>query len=466
VIQPVGACLAHRFSVFCLGAARYPLPLRALRGQLHARAECRTRHVAGLRLPTLVILLLSLGLLVACNTASADGDAASGGSVVTPSLVYDGAVIDVMRGGLRTGSLYSGLLHLRLRADAPSTSTWAGTTALIDVRTIHGSRPSDWVGDAQGVTNISGPPGTDIEELWVQHNFADSGASVLVGIYDLSTEFYRLQAAGLFLNSSFGIGPEFSQSGVEGPSIYPRTAMGMRVAAKPAPNVVLRAALLDGVPVVRPDGSRDAFASGDGALAVAEAAFLTRPVETEDVPSSPHNRIGRFSALSPYEDKLAFGAWHYTGTYPDLGLAGSVGASQRGSSGAYAIGEWRLLGRSAQATQTLAGFVQLGSASPGTNRFSNYAGLGLVATGWVPGRSGDQIGLAVASARNGAPYLQSQFVQNLSVTPDETTFELSYLTQITRSIVIQPDLQYVKHPNTNSAVRNAWVAQLRFEVSF
>jgi porin len=322
------------------------------------------------------------------------------------------------------------------------------------------------VGDAQGVTNISGPSGTDVEEMWVQHNFNDSGASVLVGIYDLSTEFYRLQAAGLFLNSSFGIGPEFSQSGLEGPSIFPRTAIGMRVAVKPTSNVVLRAALMDGVPVVRPNNSRGAFRSGDGSLSVAEAAFLSRPDASDDAPDNPSNRIGRFSALSPYEDKLAFGAWHYTGAYTDVGIAGAFGPRQSGSSGAYAIGEWRLLGRSADAVQTVAGFVQLGAASPRTNRFQDYVGLGLVATGWIPGRSGDQLGLAVASARNGAPYIQSQIGQGLSATSDETTFELSYLTEITRSITFQPDLQYVKHPNTSNALHDAWVVQLRFEISF
>ena len=41
--------------------------------------------------------------------------------------------------------------------------------------------------------------------------------SALFGRYDLNSEFYRLQSAGLFLNSSFGIGPEFSLSGQNGP---------------------------------------------------------------------------------------------------------------------------------------------------------------------------------------------------------------------------------------------------------
>lgn len=426
--------------------------------QLACRPGTATAFLQGL-------MCLCLGVL-GCHAAAGDADPDPAGASVTPSLVYDGDVAKVLRGGERTGSVYSGLLHLRLQTKAASSSAWAGTSALVDVRTIHGSGPSTRVGDAQGVSNIAGPSGTDIEELWVQHNFAGADTSVLAGIYDLNTEFYRLQAAGLFLNSSFGIGPEFSQSGVEGPSIFPRTATGVRVAFKPAPGVVLRAALLDGVPVVRPDGSRGAFRPGDGELAVAEAAFLSRPTEAADAPVSPRDRIGRFSALPPYQDKLALGAWHYTGTYPDVGPAGTFGALQHGSSGAYAVGEWRLLGRGADAGPTLAAFTQLGAASPGTNRFQSYVGMGLVATGWVPGRPSDQLGVAVASARNGSPYLQSQWAQGQPSTTAETTFELSYLTQIAKGFTIQPDLQYVTHPNSNPALRNAWVAQLRFELSF
>ena len=56
-------------------------------------------------------------------------------------------------------------------------------------------------------------------------------------------------SASLFLNSSFGIGPEFSQSGLEGPSIFPNTSVGARFAIKPIEEIVLRTAALDGVPV-------------------------------------------------------------------------------------------------------------------------------------------------------------------------------------------------------------------------
>lgn len=387
--------------------------------------------------------------------------------VFRPSLIYDGNAARVLRGGTRTGSAYVGNLHLRLLAKAPEDSPWAGTTALADVLNIHGSSPNALAGAAQDVSNIDGPRGTHVEELWVQRNF-DGPASILAGIYDLNSEFYRLQAAGLFLNSSFGIGPEFAQSGVEGPSIFPRTSAGLRVSAKPAPNAVLRAALLDGVPVVRPDGSSGLFRSGDGLLGVAEAAFLTRPGEDVDPTTNPRQRQGRFSSLPPYEDKLALGAWRYTGRYPDVGaIAPALGATRlQPSSGGYAVGETRIAGREDGAKRTASAFVQLGFASAAANRFGSYTGAGLVGTGWVPGRESDQIGISAASVRNGSPYQAAQQAQGLPVSRTETVVELTYLTALTNWLSAQPDLQYVRHPNTDLSLPNAWVVQLRFEVTF
>lgn len=127
------------------------------------------------------------------------------------------------------------------------------------------------------MSNISAPNTAKLYEAWIQKNSVGNRISVLAGLYDLSSEFYRLQSAGLFLNSSFGTGPEFAQSGVSGPSIFPDTSVGIRVAYKPAEGVVIRGAVLDGVPVNRPDGSRSVFEGGDGALIVAELDFLDRP---------------------------------------------------------------------------------------------------------------------------------------------------------------------------------------------
>jgi porin len=167
-------------------------------------------------------------------------------------------------------------LHLQLILDGQRLVDWPGSTCYLDVRTSHGGHPSVFVGDALGVSNMQAPAALKLEEAWLQQNFFANHSSVLAGLYDLNSEFYRLQSAGLFLNNSFGIGPEFSKSGREGPSIFPFTSLGARFALKPERGVVLRAAILDGVPFERPDGHA-AFQSGDGLLFVSEAAILERP---------------------------------------------------------------------------------------------------------------------------------------------------------------------------------------------
>jgi porin len=407
--------------------------------------------------------MMGLGQQALADAAEPAGSAA--GTWLTPALVYDGSALANLQGGARTGRTYGGDLHLKVAARGDGIGL-PGTSAFVDVLTIHGGRPSRLVGDAQGTNNLEGPSGTQVEEAWVQHNISGSSASVLMGIYDLNSEFYRVAAAGLFLNSSFGVGPEFSQSGIEGPSIFPRTSAGLRVAMKPTPDTVLRGAVLDGVPVARPDGSHAVFRAGDGLLAVLEFAWLSRGGAATAPPSGTRDRIGRYSALLPYDDKLAAGAWHYTSRLADLSDAVSTGAPlmRQGSSGAYILGERLLVGEDAGSGRRLSAFGQAGFADARTNRFSSYLGAGIVGSGWGPMREDDQAGLSIAQARNGSHYLLSQ----ASIHPRraETTVELSYLTRVSGHVTVQPDIQYVVHPNTDPALADALVLQLRFEIAY
>src|SRR6266849_3285898 len=125
---------------------------------------------------------------------------------ITPALVYDGDAFTNLAGGLRYGATYVGNLHLQLTLDGQRLVDWPGATAYLDVLSIHGGRPSRFVGDAQGVSNIEAPAAFKLEEAWLQQNLFANQFSVLAGRYDLNSEFYRLASAGLFLNSSFGVG--------------------------------------------------------------------------------------------------------------------------------------------------------------------------------------------------------------------------------------------------------------------
>ena len=150
------------------------------------------------------------------------------------------------------------------------------------------------------------PPGFRTYEGWAQYNFLDNHWSVLVGQYDLGTEFYRLQTAGLFLNYAFGAGSEFGLSGVEGPSIFPFTALGTRIAYRPTDNFVIRTSDPRRGTALS-TGRRD-FAVSPGRWSPAGVGGGLEP----DDPTTQHYRIriGRFADVSHYDDKIAVGAWH------------------------------------------------------------------------------------------------------------------------------------------------------------
>src|SRR4029077_1966027 len=259
---------------------------------------------------------MSVLAAMTCGATAVCGQMAIGDSGARPVILtfsYTGELVQNADGGARRGATFAGAAGVGSTLLLGRLLGWHGARIFVFALGTHGGAPSDLVGDVQGVSNLEAPAAVRLEEAWLQQNLLDNRLSWLVGRYDLNTEFYRLQSGALFLNSSFGIGPEFAHSGVAGPSIFPNTAVGTRVDFKPSPNVVWRAALLDGVPVDRPGDGIQLFAPGDGALVVGEVALLARP-DTAGVPRQRRFGIGRGRAR-PYEAKLAIGAWYYTARF-------------------------------------------------------------------------------------------------------------------------------------------------------
>ncbi|HEY0510500.1 MAG TPA: carbohydrate porin [Thermoanaerobaculia bacterium] len=419
----------------------------------------------------LQVVAASLGIAALLSgAAGARGQGAGGQTLaehgVRPALVYDAEGFADLSGGARRGATGLDNLNLLLTLDMERLVSWRGATVFLDGLAIHGGRPSRLAGDAQGVSSIEAAPEWTIEEAWIEQNLFDNRFSALVGLYDVNSEFYHLHAADLFLNSSFGIGPECSQSGQGGPSIFPKTAVGARFEVKPRAGVVLRGAVLDGVPVERPTG-RAVFAKADGLLLVGEAAFLDRSPPAGSPPRLPHRfLLGREAQLPPYDAKLAVGLWHYTATFDDLVRTRGDGTPlpHQGSSGAYVIGDAIVykdeLGRQMRA------FGQVGLGDSRVNRFGLYTGGGVDFAGVIPGRKQDEIGFGVAATQNGSPFIEQQRQTGQRVDRSEVTLELAYRSPITSWLNVQADLQYVVHPNTDPRVANALVSLIRIEVAF
>ncbi len=380
---------------------------------------------------------ITVALVVAALAFNARADDPATQPAVVTALVYDGDAFADLAGGLRRGTTYLGTLRFQLTADGSRLAGVPGMTLYVEGLNIHGGHPSSFAGDAQGVSNLEGPARSMLYEGWIQQNLFRGHLSILAGRYDLNTEFYRLQSAGLFLNSSFGIGPEFSQSGRSSPSIFPTTSPGVRVAWKPARGVVFRAATLH------------------GGLLMSESAYLFRTASKDDSPHNPHFRLGRLAGLPPYAAKIALGTWHYSGRLADL----SEPIQHKGSNGAYVLTDLTAYQDSEHPARRVNVFGQFGAGDARVNRFARYTGAGIVTSGLLKARENDELGVAIAVAHNAGHVAAPN-----NTTRAETTLECTYLAPLRPHLAIQPDVQYVMHPDTRRG-KNALVASLRFELS-
>jgi porin len=379
---------------------------------------------------------------------------------VTPYFIYNSVAAADLAGGAKRGAAYENNLHVQLALDGTNHPTLTGVTGWLDALWIYGGQPNLFAGAAQGVSNISAPQALRLYEAWLQYNTTQNRFSILAGRYDLNTEFYHLRSATLFLNSSFGIGADFGVSGIAGPSDCPNTSLAVRFAYQPIPNGVLEFAVLDGAPFDPQPGSSGPFNAHNGLLLVAEADYMT--------PSSGQYLIGRHAGDTSYDDKIAVGAWYYTASFADLGSFNPSGAPvfRQGEAGAYLLFDHLLFKSQSNPNRRVMGFVELGAADQLVDRFGTYLGAGLTVTSPLQNRPDDELGLATAMARNGSHYLEGQQQAGLPVNAAETVIELSYSAQVRSWLTMQPDLQYVIHPNTDPRLRDAVVAQLQIQVKF
>ncbi|MGE0682955.1 MAG: carbohydrate porin, partial [Candidatus Binatia bacterium] len=151
---------------------------------------------------------------------------------VSLEAVYTGEMFSNLSGGLRRKAVYLDNVDLMLTIDTERAFGWEGGRFFLYGLGNQGGNPSEHIGDIQIASNIEAPDTWKVFEAWFQQNLFRNRLSLLAGLYDVNSEFAVLKTADLFLNSSFGIGHAFAQSGKNGPSIFPATSLGLRMAAK------------------------------------------------------------------------------------------------------------------------------------------------------------------------------------------------------------------------------------------
>jgi len=295
------------------------------------------------------------------------------------------------------------------------------------------------VGDAQGVSNIDAPAGLRLANAWIAKDFHGK-AGIKAGVIDLNTEFDVQSTGALFLNSAFGIGPDFSQSGQNGPSIFPSTGLGAVAWWLPGGHWQLKTGLFEGTPgdPNHPGRTAFSFTHDEGVLAAAEVRNQITP-----------------------DTVLGLGGWHYTASFDAID---PVRGRLSGNSGAYAIVDALLYSAPSKGKEDekagLRGWLRLGIADDRINAIGTTVNGGLVYTAPF-GRMADQAGLSFTHARFGDAARQSGLLEQA-----ETVIETTYSFNINSHLNIQPDIQYVMSPAGDASIPDALVVGSRVSASW
>jgi porin len=350
----------------------------------------------------------------------------------TIALSYTGEVWRNASGGVETGDVYLDKTDIVLGFES------VGWAAQLVVQVTNGEQLTEpLVGDLAVVSNIDAPYGVRIFEGWVQRQ-GDKWRTK-VGLIDLNSEFDAKENGALFVNSAHGIGLDFSQSGVNGPSIFPVTGLGVVGDYTVVRDFVWRWGVFDAAPGRRADRNATGLQvrADEGALLVTEAGWD-----------------------APIAARLAIGGWRYTSEFP-VHDAPQSGRPDSESYGGYIVMDGKA--RFGSGREEAGYYLRAGVAAGAVNLLAVQYSGGFVWSDVV--LPGDALGLAFVVAEFSDLYLRAQRSSGADVRRREVALEATWRVPIHEHVTLQPDLQYIRRSDRSTGDDHALVVGLRFVLS-
>lgn len=345
---------------------------------------------------------------------------------VKPEVAYTSEFLWAM-GDTVDSNLFLDNLDVVLDFDTEALGLWRGGTLHLYFLSNQGDNPSELIGDIQVTSNIEADDSQRLYEFW--YNQALGNFEILLGLHDLNSEFYTSDVAGLFCNSSFGIGADVA--GNIPVSIFNVAGLGVRLLYTPNDNVSILAAFYDGDPgdVERnPHGLTIDWEKDEGVMSIFEAQVAG---------GGPENK--------EFSNTYRLGVWYHSGLFDVFGYdsQGNPLEPVHGNFGTYFTADRWL-------TRTMAGFAHGGVAASDRSWVPFYFGAGM---NYSPRRIKDTFGLAFAAAN--VPENEGGW---------EVALEFTWQKSIKGFLVIQPDIQYVILPGGWADRGNRLIAGVRISV--
>ena len=331
-------------------------------------------------------------------------------------------------------------LNLTADVDMERIVGWRGGAVHLHVLNNLGGMPNTVAATLQGIDNIEvGSHRLRLFEAWVEQSIG-SRASARFGLYDLNSEFYSNDAAATLLAPAFGVGSEIAATGPNGPSIFPSTALALRVATTIGDDGYARVAVLNAEArtIGDPQGIDTTFRQG--ALTIGEAG------------------IGSTS-------KIGVGAWAYSRRQNDLRAVDSQGQPvRRAAHGVYLIGQ-HPLGRQDGSWATQA-FVRVGVSDGRTTPFRGGWQAGVLVARPVAGRPDSVLSIGANQAYLARGYRRLLADDGIDAAHAESALEITYADTILPHVTLQPDVQWVIRPAGSRDRDHVLAFSLRLGISY
>jgi porin len=337
---------------------------------------------------------------------------------ITWVITATGEVFSNVDGGLDEGTEAQGLFDAVLDADLEKLVGWTGATSRVNPMVIEGhGLTREHTGDLTKVSNIDARDSVRLFEAWLQQ--AVGPVSLRAGILSADQEFVLSEHAALFVNGTFGLPVLLTLNAPF--SAYPLGALGIRVRGE-VDGFYAMAALYEGSPdseARNRSGVEVRLNDAEGLLWIGEAGWT--------------HAGGTLKA----------GGYFHSGDFLDHGS----GDLRRGCHGVYGVAD-QTLGAGFGA------FARAGAAPERNALVSRYVELGATFTGF---RDADVIGLA---------WVRAELSDEIPGARYETVVEVTYKCVIRAWLVVQPDVQWIRHPGGFGTTDDATVVGLRVDVLF
>ncbi len=347
------------------------------------------------------------------------------------SVSYTADVIGAVNGGVTQRGRFVDNLDLIADIDLDRAAGWRGATLHIDVLNNSGGAPNDDVGTLQGVDNIEVTrQRLRLFEAWLEQEWGE--ASLRVGLYDLNSEFYSNDAAGLLMAPAFGIGSEIAATGPNGPSIFPSTALAVRFQRGFDNDAYVRAAALNANAGVLGDPDGVDWSFDNGALLIAEAG-----VEGAR--------------------KVAAGVWRYTERQDDI-----RDPEQERAQGAYVLFEQPL--NDPDGARATTAFLRAGVSDGETTPFESGWQAGVLVERVFAGRPESVFSIGVNQGVISDGHRRNEIDAGVPMAKAEFQIEATYADEIAPHVTLQPDVQWVHNPGGDRSASDALILGLRLSI--